>query len=201
MLIIPMSLLHLVCYSQNCFAQKFEKNGNIVTYRGNKFEMSGQRIDTTIEVDKKSGDELMKIVMRDPIPLKMNDARIFNSNEVMLKPAPENTTLEDHLFRGLASEFNKLPDDSYHLYIGNIVVDNTGKIVYYEYTGFTAHNSKTKIPPAVKKAIDQKIDPLMSKAPVFKPGKVNGYKVIVRTDLYIGDNRIDVKNHKYTTSK
>ena len=192
-------LVCMVCFSLSSFSQKFEKSGNIVTYRGNKFEYLPDGVpDTQMVKDPVSGKEVTRVTTKDPIPVKMNGARIYNTDEITLKPSPvgDNPSLELYIFKGLSTDLNKLPDGNYYLYVSNVIIDNKGKVVYYEYDGISSERNKTKIPADVKKAIASKIDPLINKAAAFKPGKVNGYAVIVRSDIMLSMFTIVVKKHK-----
>ena len=196
---ISMIFVCLACFPKNSFSQKFERNGDVVTYRGNKFEYLQNSIaDTQIVTDPVDGHKVMKITTKDPIPTKMNGIKIYNTDEVTHKPVPvsDKMSLELYIFKGLSNELNKLPDGSYYLYISNIIIDNKGKLVYYEYDGLTSRKNKPKVPVDIKKAIDNKIDALMNKAPAFNPGSVNDHNVIVRTDIMLSMFTIVVKKHK-----
>ncbi len=193
--------LCLLFFSGHSHAQLFERNGNTVTYRGNNFEYPQKGIaDTQIVVDPVTGKEVIKITVKDPIPTKMNGVRIYNTDEITQKPTPveEGSTLERYIVRGVSAELNKLPSGVYYLYVSNVVVDAKGKIVYYEYDGLTSERNRTKVPADIKSAVEKKIDPLMNAAPAFKPGRINGKAVIVRTDIMLSLFKIVVKNHKAT---
>ncbi|MFI5140636.1 MAG: hypothetical protein ACHQIM_22655, partial [Sphingobacteriales bacterium] len=117
-----------------------------------------------------------------------------------VKPTPvsDKMSLELYIFKSFSNELNKLPDGSYYLYVSNVIIDNKGMLVYYEYDGIASQKNKTKVPLDIKKAMDSKIDSIMNKAPVFKPGKVNEHVVIVRTDIMLSMFTIVVKKHKAT---
>ncbi len=203
-LFIPLALICLLCFSRNSFSQKFERNGNKVTYRGNTFEYApAGKIDTVILIDPVTGKEIIKTTTIDPMPIKMNGIKIYNTDEVTERPATlaANGSFEDYMFKNLSAEFNKLPDGAYSFYINNIVVDKKGKTIYYEYGGIKAEDRKTQIPPAVKTAIDKKVDPLINKAPALTPGKVNKEPVLVRTDILLDLYKIEVRDHKTTVTK
>jgi hypothetical protein len=183
------------------FSQEFVRNGNIVTYRGNKFEYLPQgQPDTQTIVDPVTNKKVVKITTKDPVPTKMNGIRIYNTDEVDAKPAPAEKigTLELYIVKGLSTELNKLSNGNYFLYVSNVIVDDKGKVVYYEYDGLTSERNKNKISADVKKALEKQIDPLLNSAPGFTPGKLKGRPVIVRTDIMLSMFRIAVKNHKAT---
>jgi len=197
-------LLAFLCvtgFVTTTYAQNFERAGEIVTYRGNKFTYPVKgKADTQIVVDPITSKEIVKVTSKDPIPTKMNGTRIYTTDEVTRKPLPvdETNTLELYIIKSLSADLNKLPNGNYFLYVSDVIVDNKGKIVFYEYDGLTSERNKNKVPPAIKKSLADKIDDVMYKAPLFKPGKVNGYAVIVRTDVMMSNFIISVKNHKAT---
>ena len=128
----------------------------------------------------------------------MNGTRIYNTDEVTRKPIQlvENGLLEMYILKAISGDLNNLPDGTYFLDMYNIIIDKNGKIVYYEYRGLKPDDDRTTEPPDdIKKAIDKKIDPLMSEAADFDPGKVNGIAVITRSAVMLNMFKIQVKNH------
>ena len=67
---IPLALC--LALSLSGHAQKFEKNGNVVTYRGNRFEFSkaGEMEMQTI-TDPVTGKTVKKKMTKDVLPVKM----------------------------------------------------------------------------------------------------------------------------------
>lgn len=195
---IPLAVVCTIFFSQNSFSQKFEKNGNTVTYRGNKFEMSLPVTDTQILVDPVTGKEVVRTTTMEPVPIKMNGIKVYNNDEVTAKPyvIDEKKSFETYLLTSLSDEFNKLSDGIYYLDVYNVVVGTNGHVVYYEYDGLSHENETTKIPVNITAAIDKKIDALINKSPVFSPGKVKSTSVIVWTNIFLRDYKIKVGNHQ-----
>ena len=196
--LLPLILLALAC-TQSSIAQKFERNGDVVTYRNNKFlyPLVGKK-DTQTVSDPVSGKVVTKYSTADPIPLKMNGIRIYNMDEVTQRPEPlpGKNTIELTIFKGVSTDLNKLPDGSYYLYVSNLIIDNKGKLVFYEYDGLTSKRNKTKVPAEIKRSIDGKIDSVINNVPIVKPGKMNNNTVIVRSDAMLSNYTIVVKKHK-----
>ena len=195
---MPLILVCIVCFSKNSFSKKFEKNGNVVTYRGNKFELSKPFFDSITLIDPVTAKEIGKVVKHDPIPEKMNGTQIYRTNELTTPPQPyaENGSITDYLFRQLSKDLNRLPDGTYRIDINNIVLDQKGKIVYYEGIGL-CHTDNTKA-ISMKELITPKIDNILHDMPALKPGKVNSNAVIVMSDISFMAYEIEVKNHKTT---
>lgn len=181
------------------WAQTFTYKGNMITYRGNHFEMSGKVYDTTVTRDKATGKLRTYYTKNEVVPLKMNGVKVYKNYEVVAPPAyyAEFGALEDYLFRELKEELNKLPDGDYSLVVDNVVVDGAGKLVYYEY-----HEMKGNIPEKFRKSIRSRLDTLMVKAPPFRPGQVVSHQnSIVFTDITTKNYIIQVRKHKATIIK
>ncbi len=133
LVLIPLALVCIVCFSQNSFSQKFERNGKYVTYRGNKFELSEEKIDTVILIDPVTNQESTKIFRKDPTPVKMNGQPIVHETDKDPYYTGNDKGLRDFLIKGLKKELSKLDNGSYRLDISNIIVDANGKIVYFDY--------------------------------------------------------------------
>ena len=209
---VPVALVCLLCFSKDSFSQKFEKKGNVVTYRGNKFTLIALPNDTVTMIDPVTGKEVTKIIMHDTIPNypdKVNGEKIY-PNWTLQTPATVNAAngkIEEYLVKKLTPTFNKLPDGNYYLDISNVVVDKNGKVIYYNYGGFREydHNddndSNPKIPKNILDAISKKIDPLMANAPKMNPGKVDGKNVFVVSDVSMAFYGITVKDHQTSRKK
>lgn len=130
---IPLALVCLVCFSKTTFSQRFKKNGNIVTYRGNKIELSEFSLDTMTLVDPVTGKEIMKVMQRDPAPIKMNGKKIADPSDESPAFTGSEKDLRNYLLLNMRHELGKLDNGSYRLDISNIVIDEHGKIAYFDF--------------------------------------------------------------------
>jgi hypothetical protein len=197
-------MLCLTCYAHSSFAQTFVKKGNTVTYRGNAFELSAPIYDTQTIVDPVTDKKIKKVENKGTVPVKMNGRKIYRTYELFAAPATylEFGPLGDYIFRELRDELNKLPNGNYVMLVDNIVVDDIGKIVYYEYHGMRSDNPKTKVSAIHEKPIIKKLDMLMTKAAPFRPGQVQQYQnAIARTDITFDMYTIEIRDHKTTIKK
>jgi hypothetical protein len=204
---IPLALVCIVCFSKSSFSQKFERKGNIVTYRGNTFEYGqNPQIDTQILTDPVTNQETIKFVKHEPVPMKMNGIDIYGNqfhpdNIDMPAPYAKDGSVEDHILKGISKDLNKLTDGIYRIDLGNVVVDATGRIVYYEYGGITSQGHNNNIPKDIEKTIAGHIDDLLNSVPVMKPAKLNNKPVIANPGVFLRQYRIDVKDHRSTITK
>jgi len=144
---IPLALVCTICFSKNGFSQKFVRNGNIVTYRGNTFEYSeAAKPDTQILTDPVTGTETIKVIKRDPVIIKMNGKDIPQGTDKEPYYTGNGKSLRDYLLQGLKNELCKLDDGQYTLNINNILIDEHGKIVYFEYQDMRRSRTSDEIP-------------------------------------------------------
>lgn len=187
LIFVPLALICMLCFSKNIFSQKFEKNGNIVTYRENKFEMSTPVYDTMILVDPVDGHEIMKVVEKHPSPIKMNGNKIYNTDDFAnpnlklgtpanVKSGSDDYSVREYLMNNLKDELRQLPDMQYEITVDNVVLDETGKIVYFENGGisvyYKADSAKTDKP--LQDKISKKITELLYDAPLHSFAIING---------------------------
>ena len=219
-------MVFLLCFiPSTCISQEFVRQGNTITYRGNKFEIDEPpRYYSIMRVDRDHPEyppDTTKIYSFDSTIMRMNGEHVYDGiqkihpeNKRLFEPIPKNNKSPFELFilRSFAKEFNKLPDGIYYLNIGNIIIDKTGKMVYYEYSGLSDSNPNTdtnneddgnvqpktpsKVPLAIEQSISKMIDSFMNTIPTMIPGKLNGKNINYRTGIYTNKYKIKVKNHK-----
>jgi beta-lactamase regulating signal transducer with metallopeptidase domain len=149
---IPLALVCIVCFSKNSFSQKFERKGNMVTYRGNTFEYyQNTRIDTQVLVDPVTNEQIVKYIKFDPVIVKMNDRDIPKDVDQQPSYTGSEKNLRDYLVIAMKNELSKLDDGQYALDITNILIDENGKIVYFEYHEMKRSRTQEEIPNNVPK--------------------------------------------------
>jgi len=186
-------------------AQTFERKGNIVTYRGNKFLYSPKDLKDTITVtDPVTGQKMVKITAIESRPVKMNGEKIYYGDEMSMLPIPEGKEgdAERGILKALQADLNKLPDGKYYLDLFNVITDKKGKVVFYEYNGLISHNNKLKIPADITKSINSRIDSLVINISPYKPARAgNSRNVVGNTGMYMSFYTIVVKKHKAAFGK
>lgn len=140
-LLLPLLFVFLVCCTKtmNMTDDKPVKNGNIVTYKGNVIELAPIAYDTFYISLEGSDKRSMKIVKKESTPMTLNQKKIFHEDLADRNPqfAAPYKDLRDYLLKNMKNELINLPEGSYKMHISNVVTDENGKLVYFEYSGIT----------------------------------------------------------------
>ncbi len=189
----PLLLVCMLCFTKNAFSDDKRKvDGNKVTYKGNIITMQTFPEDTTIVEDPTTGKETIVIKRMNHRPRLMNGEKIQYDYEKdvngAFSPIPDINTIGtlsaasiiQTVVNAIKDELTQLPDDQYNLGIDNVVLNKKGEIAYYDFVGFHAYLSTTKIPEDLKKYIDKKIVETMDKLSA-KPATLKGKPIIYMT--------------------
>jgi len=213
LLVLPLTVVCLLLFTENSFSAKFSRQGNIVKYRGNTIELSQQLPpDTVIVLDPSTGKQRMLVTTLNPRPIKLNGGKIYTSDDLDVKntlgePATHKSSfsydgIKEYLLSNLSSELSKLEDGSYMLSVNNVVINEDGAIVYYEYGGLrgTSNSYPPKPHPevdsATSDAIGKRVGELMDNAPKHDAAHYKGNAVPFLITGVVFLNPFQVKNHK-----
>jgi hypothetical protein len=138
---VPLIAASAVLWVNNTDAQKRVKDGNIVTFGKNRFEMgvfadgywrpeTQYRLDLNLSYDGNP----QHIVQAIPQPIKMNGEPIYGRNELTVLPQMKASekSLTAELAKDAERQISKLPDGDYDFSVSDVVVDKTGSITYYD---------------------------------------------------------------------
>ncbi|HLO70443.1 MAG TPA: M56 family metallopeptidase [Flavipsychrobacter sp.] len=190
---IPLLLVCVLCFTKNAFSDDKRKiDGNKVTYKGNVITMQTFPEDTTIVEDPTTGEEKIVVKRMNPRPKLLNGEKIWydyekDANGEHLPVADLNTigtlsasSIIQTVVNEIKNELTQLPDDQYNLGLNNVMLNKEGEIAYYDFEGFRASHTATKIPEDLKKYIDKKIVAVMDKL-AAKPATIKGKPIIYMT--------------------
>jgi len=135
---VPLIILCILCFTNNVFSDDRKRVGNVVTYKGNKITIE-TLIDSEIVVESKTGEKSYVVT-------KMEKVSLFNGRKVYIENSENSTAdypitkygeeyLQKYLTDKLRNEINKLDEGTYKVAVFQIVVDENGKVVYYENEG------------------------------------------------------------------
>lgn len=183
----------------------FIHHTHMVTFKGNVFEIpypvrkpmppilrvlkqqtertTGKHVDVNIDT--------MKVTSSYP-PVKMNGERIYCYVSGVAPQFPtEDGSLNKYIFRNCLKEMGALNDGEYMISISDVIVDKSGKIVYYSTPVLSDEGPQ---PAGVQAAIVAKTMDLLDHAPLCKPATKDGkYVLATLPDRF--DCDVKVKNH------
>lgn len=192
LVVVPLALVSVLAFS-NCNntnntlspEHSITTSNNIAKYKGHIIDLKTRATDTTYVMD--NGIEKMEIHQwaADPIMLdKKTVYTIFPAPvSLMVDEYPEIlgqwSSLGEYLFNNLKDDFEEMADGKYNLPFANMVIDEKGELVYYQYSSIQQFDVPWQEAEKLGTAnhLDNKVKSLMYKAPMFKPAKVDGQNV------------------------
>ncbi len=178
------------------FSQEKKWEGNIVSFKGNKFEMKVFPVDTIAVEDSITNKFTNKMLKRAPRPIKMNGETIHDEDEIetdRAKMEGAEQTLIEYLVRKLEKNFEQLPDGRYSMSLSSIVVDKEGHIVYYDYSG--KRGDGKGFPIEAGKLFAGEAQQMLDEVKM-KPAQLNGKRVICWLSSNEPSIAVTVKDHK-----
>lgn len=189
---LPLLLVCMLCFTKNAFSDdKRTVKGNKVTYKGNVITMHTFPEDTAIVEDPSTGKESIVIRRREPVPVMMNNEKIYSDYETDENGYTNAITdfntigtlsassIKQAIVNEIKNDLANLPDDEYNIGISNIVLDKKGQIAYYDYSGFFPYHTATKITEDQKKHIEKKIIAVLNRLSA-SPAKYKDKPVIFK---------------------
>lgn len=156
-----------------------------------------------------TGKYEMQAVVKDIMPVAINGKPILGNEPQYLLPGEyinytppvfngSALSLDEYLFSELKGELDKLEDGVYRLNINRLLVDDEGKLAYYENKGIEISMGDFETKPVMDEQtmneINRKLDGLLEGPVTYKPAVKEGKAVNVR--LGFGNYYIVVKQHK-----
>lgn len=194
------------CWLTHVSAQTKSGAGKITNINGNQFEMTEARYDTQILVNPVTEEEEMRISCTAPRPVKMNAELIVTRPEMPPILAASGKSLQRYLYAGLQPYLEELNDGAYYLDLTDVLVDATGKIVYYNFNGLQTWNArnvsdnkpvpKVILDASLRKKINNTVETLLKNAPAYTPATHHGKKVLAFAHPDFMSNFIQVKAHQ-----
>lgn len=209
---IPVVALSILCCSKDGLSRDRKvQNGNLVTFKGNVFELKISKPDTVFVQDPAT-QEFSKpmMVVTIPFPIIMNGDTLPTVSTVDKMPVEKvnGQDLLKKMFDDNEALFSKLDDGEYRIHINQIVVGANGKLLYYKYEGIEhsqmVQDEQTKqwtarpvTPIDVKDRINDLVEAVINRMK-FKPAMKNGKPVPCYTEFYYNatPGAFTVKNHE-----
>lgn len=198
-------ILATTCLPHAATAQGFEKVSIKYFGRDSHVEMSEGRCDTQLVIDPMTGGEMLRErVSRETSPIAVHGKKVYSANEVTTLPQwMGKTSLEEYLLARLKKNIEEMhgPDGTLHINAGRAVIDETGKLAYYEYDGGRWQAKEGAKPNSWARDPGGSIVFALNGAPPMKPATLNGENVCAYINLSKCDYHFDIKNHVVTFKK
>ena len=159
--------------------------------------------------DRTTGLTTMQKVETESAPAFLNGKPIFGKEEDYLlndydsrytDPVliGDSKNISTHIFWQLKNEFDKLDDGEYYLRGKNMVINDKGRVVFYENVGIDNYtptgDRKPENAEALIKSIEEKMVSILNEEAKFKPALKDGQAI--QTRFRFGNYQIRVKNHQ-----
>lgn len=155
--------------------------------------------DTIIVIDPITRGVKQRLVFKNQAPQTVNGQKIFRRDEVSTMPNTNinNMPLEEYLLDGLKDYLTKQVDDSLTLLFDMpyIAVDDKGRIIYYELYGTKGWGTDGTVRTLSNRGLDDKIEAILSSAPLLKPATYNGKNVTAYVRIDLDTYWVDIHNH------
>ncbi len=136
LLVVPLLCAVMIgCMKERPAASAAAKKGNKISHKGNELEMG--ELSQTQVLERLHDTIHHRGIRSGPYPVKLNGQKIHEDYEVSAPPAyvgkyPDAST---DLFVRLQDLLEQLPDGTYQIPLMNVIVDDKGKLAYYQGEG------------------------------------------------------------------
>ena len=152
--------------------------------------------------------KVMEKVLVEKVPVKINNQVIYGNESHFLIPKFETDYsspvlqsaryLDEYLFVNLKNELSKLEDGRYELRLNNLVIDDKGKIAFFDQAAiepYLSPDDKELIyRNELRQSLEKRLLDILQGPIQFKPAMKNGKPVNVR--FHLEGFLISVKNHE-----
>lgn len=203
LMLAPVVVIAVGCFTKESArpSRTFQRNGNEVSYNGNKIVLSEPSSDTIEMINPVTGGAQSVVQVREPEPISINGQKIYHAGEAEVPGyVGGNLTFESSVMSAMSSELGTLPDGDYALNLKNLVVDEKGKVAYYELGGLQRLGMaiRTTVANDTAERIAVLVDNTLNNAPALSPAKIGGRQVAYLMQTYFWRPIITVKDRKVT---
>ena len=169
-------------------AQAFVE-GNTFFMRGDLRYKPGKIVIDTVSVVDETGFEQFEAREDDAFPSEINGKKVYEATEVdepvvFAEKVPSQQDFLLDRMRGIlmATEFYEY-GASARLNLRNIIVDERGKVIFYQFYGMRSVTADNRVKPLHFPELTIAINKFMTELPPIKPAKVGGKPVMSYADI------------------
>jgi len=183
-----------------CSAQMFVKGGTFFM-RGNlKYSPGKVVIDTVSVIDAATGAEQFEAREDTSFPAYIAGRKVYDLDEVTTPvifdekaESQEEYMLEQMKPILMSTEFYEF-GASVRLNLRNLIVDDRGKVVFYEFYGMRSVTADNRVKPLTFPELTAQINKFMTELPPVKPATVDGKNVMAYATLSFHKVKIEIIN-------
>ena len=188
-----------VAFSLNAIAQAFVRNGDKVMRDDVGIEFSKPRKQEFI-LSNKLGERETHYAGAIQKPINVDDHKVYSKviAQPKLQGLPAN--LHDYIFTNLDSALRQLPDGSYNLKLRDMLVDKSGRFIFFGYEGVRSADEHVMISLDAQHAIFTALCAAMDKAvPLTWPAHWPAF--IDDADIWDAEFKVSGHQVSYPTKK
>jgi hypothetical protein len=132
---IPVLLTCTVVFARSNPSSQRVRQGNVTTYNGHRFHWGKDMIDSILVMDPTTRETSLIITNLKGRIYKMDNDSVYAQEEPGIRKAQfkyENKDFQVYITSKFKSQFPRLPDSIKIISVMNVVIDETGKVVYYD---------------------------------------------------------------------
>ncbi len=198
--------IFLLAVSSCASAQQFWAKNSFFARKGCKYTPGKIFIDTVATIDPATGMEIFEAREDPSYPLAINGNRIYDIDEVdtPVQVEDQQLSLDEYMLERLkpllnASRFNEYAA-SVRLNLRGIVIDEHGKVVFYEYYGLKGITAENRVKKLTPMEFPEKLNKFMSELPLMKPAMVGGKNVMSYSGIDLHHYKIEKYQDELTYS-
>ncbi len=189
----------ILMLSTNSFAQNGTLEPGVNAFNDNVVWY--EHTDTYAQLMVKDGANIGSFSKHE-VPAKLNGEEIFRKNELTEEPGLTEEKIADVILKGLPEMLDGLPDDTFQIYLCDVVIDKQGRIACYSNSIGISHGMRFgNISSFAESRILDMIRDLVKEIPARQPGRIGGEPVPVLLDLFFNAYEIRILDHQVTTLK
>ncbi|MBX2906958.1 MAG: hypothetical protein KF744_13020 [Taibaiella sp.] len=151
-------------------------------------------------------------------PISIDGNKLYTTQELSTAPTAKDRSgkdikLNEYIFQALKSTIESLDNGYYVPDITDVVIDSTGKLIYWQFTGIKEFHlthgdarynysdlplADSSIPTDIQQTLKEQATAILQHFPHTTPGTIKNRPVNVAGDLFSKGNYIEVRDHKAT---
>ena len=182
-IVVPALLTCSLLFAKSEVTSQRVRVGDKTTYNGHEFLWQKEALDSILLEDPVTGKTLTRVARRAGAIYRMDGDSVYDNESEKIVPAQfryKNEDLRGYILRNL-NKATTIPDSVKMISLTNMVIDESGKLVYYDIDCITDANKYTLSDPASPlHSYGKLIEHIIAESPAWVPAAFNGREVKAR---------------------